>query len=236
MTTTLVAPCPDRARSDSPSAAVSAVLQRWRRQIASRSDLAERRGPRPFALIGYRVSGSTSDTLVPIERLSFVALFDERDEEDRLATRFLAARVSGNAAGLRVGGVDQTLFDKNIRLAPASQCGSRLDPRDAELCELAFGWEQYLERVDRHPHYPRRNVIRWPRWFAEVIGSAAHGTTELVPWDTAVAQGLAVLKIWADVGRLPKRQIIAGDPRRTLRGADGPVTFDLFHSRFRRGD
>lgn len=236
MTITLIAPGSSRAASEPPSATVSAVLQRWRRQIASRSELAEQRGPRPFALVGYRVSGRTEDTLVPLDRLSFVALFDERDNDDRLDTRFLAARVCGDAAGIRVGGVDQTLFDKNIRLAPASQSGSRLDPHDAALCELAFGWEQYLERINRHPHYPRRNSIRWPQWHAEVMPSASAGTTQLVHWDTAVAQRLPVLKVWADVAGLPKRQIIAGAPRRVLCGIHGSVTFDLFHSRFRRGD
>ncbi|MBL9083333.1 MAG: hypothetical protein JNK76_16075 [Planctomycetales bacterium] len=153
-----------------------------------------------------------------------------------MTTRLIAARASRDAGGLRVGGVNQTLFDKNIRLAPATQNGSRLDPRDAELCELAFGWEQYLERVNRHPHYPRRNLIRWPQWYAEAAASAARTPTELVPWETAVAQELSILKVWADVGGLPKRQIIAGDPRRVLCGTEGRLTFDLFHSRFRRGD
>lgn len=234
---TLVAPCSRRATSDSPQASISVVLQRWRRQIASRSELAERRGPRPFALVGYRISGRSDDTLVPLERLSFVALFDERDDLDRLATRFVACRVCGDADGLRIGGAQQTLFDKNIRLAPASQSGSRLDPRDAELCELAFGWEQYLERVNRHPYYPRRNLIRWPQWYAEVVTSSfARDTTKLVPWEQAASAGLTVVRAWADVAGLPKRQIISGEPRRVLCGVNGPVQLDLFHSRFRRGD
>lgn len=235
MTTTLVTSYACQPSQSLPP--IASILQRWRRQIASRSELAERRGPRPFVVVGYRISGRSADALVPLERLSFLALFDVRDDEDCLATRLVACRVTGDAIGLRVGGVEQTLFDKNVRLAPASQSGSRLDPRDAELCERAFAWEQFLERINRHPHYPRRNAIRWPQWYAQVTSAATtRGIRDLIPWDTSVGEGLPILRIWADLAGVPKRQVLAGEARHVLCGTQGPVTFDLFHSHFRRAD
>lgn len=237
MSMTLAVPGSERSTSRPSSSPTSSVLQRWRRQIASRTELAEHRGPRPFALVGYRICGRQDDSLVPLDRLSFVALFDERDDEDRLATRLLGVRATGSAVGLRIGGADQTLFDKNVRLAPTSRSGSRLDPQDTTLCELAFGWEQYLERINRHPHYPRRNVIRWPRWYAQVTTAApTRGLRDLVPWETALAEGIPIIRVWADLTSVPKRQVVAGEPRHGLCGAQGPLVFDLYHSRFRRND
>lgn len=222
------------------SSAASQVLQRWRRQIAGRNDLAERRGARPFALVGFRIRADQSETLVPLERLSFVALFDDRDDDDRLLTRLVGVRARLDGAQLFVGGADNTLFDKDVRSAPCSNHGRRLDPQDADLCELALGWEKHLERVNRHPHYPRRNVLRWPTWWCEIasvpadVSTRRSGIRTLIPLETALARSLPIGRVFADVAGLPKRQVLAGaDPRRLLCGQSGPVTFDLFQTRFR---
>ncbi|MBA4020259.1 MAG: hypothetical protein C0483_24115 [Pirellula sp.] len=220
---------------------MSRVLQRWRRQIAGRHDLAERRGVREFALVGYRTRVGLAEQLVPLEQLSFVALFDERDDEDRLATRLVGARARLAETQLVIGGADNTLFDKDVRAAPCSGNGRRLDPGDAELCELALSWEKHLERVNRHPHYPRRNVLRWPTWWCEVAAAPAyvparcHGGRTLVALEAVLELTLPILRVFADVAGLPKRQVLAGsDARRLLCGTAGPATFDLFHTRFRR--
>ena len=219
----------------------SQVLQRWRRQIAGRHELAERRGVRPFALLGYRTRAAPSERLVPLERLSFTALFDERDDDDRLVTRLVGVRARLVGDRLVIGGADNTLFDKDVREAPCSGSGRRLDPQDAELCELALGLEQHLERVHRHPHYPRRNVLRWPTWWCEVsqippdVPTHCHDGCTLISLETALAHALPISRIFADIHGLPKRQVLAGaDLRRLLCGTAGPVTFDLFHTRFRR--
>ncbi|MBL9090490.1 MAG: hypothetical protein JNL96_04660 [Planctomycetaceae bacterium] len=219
----------------------SLVLQRWRRQIAGRSGPAERRGPRPFALVGCRARATQSERLVPLERLSFVALFDERDDDDRLITRLVGVRAGVVGDKLIIGGRNNTLFDKDIRSAPCSGNGRRLDPRDAELCELALGWEQHLERVNRHPHYPRRNMLRWPAWWCEVAAASAdvptrfYGARTLVPLETALTRSFPFGRVFADVAGLPKRQVLAGaDMQRLLCGTSGSLTFDLFQTRFRR--
>ncbi|MBL9085151.1 MAG: hypothetical protein JNK76_25320 [Planctomycetales bacterium] len=231
-------PSSSRTSSD---VGVSQILQRWRRQVAARNDLAERRGVRPFALVGYRTRVAPTEQLIPLERLSFVALFDERDDQDRLVTRLVGARARRVDGTLVIGGPDNTLFDKDVRSAPCSADGRRLDPRDAELSELALGGEQHLERVNRHPHYPRRNLLRWPAWWCEVDRAPPDCPTHLmasrtlIPLETATAHHLPIGRVFADVSGLPKRQVLAGaDLRRLLCGTAGSVMFDLFHTRFRR--
>ena len=219
----------------------SRILQRWRRQVAARNELAERRGARQFALVGYRMREAPAERLVPLERLLYVALFDDRDDQDRLVTRLVGVRARFVGDQLILGGPDNTLFDKDVRSAPCSGSGRRLDPQDAELCELALGGERHLERVHRHPHYPRRNVLRWPAWWCAVaaappdVPTRRHGGDTLIALETALTSSLSIGRVFADVGGLPKRQVLAGaDLRRVLCGTAGAVTFDLFHTRFRR--
>lgn len=243
MTVTLRARRACESDTNAPDPQISATLQHWRRQIAGRTDLAERRGVRPFALVGYRISGNVRGSLVPLDKLSFVALFDERGANDRLATRLVGCRARWNAEQLQIGGAEWSLFDKDVRLAPAGACGGRLDPRDGPLCALALSWEQHLERVNRHPHFPRRNLLRWPQWWCRLNTPAADVPTHdvdgqsLVRLDTALAARLPIAAVYADVTGVPKRQVLAGaEPRRVLCGVQGDVVFDLYHSRFRRAD
>lgn len=235
--------CTHSTRCGNSDSHISQTLQRWRRQIASRTALAERRGIRPFALVGCRVLGTESGTLVPLERLSFVVMFDDRNDDDRLSTRLLGFRARLVFDRLQIGGQEGSLFDKDVRLAPGSGSGSRLDPHDTELCDLALGWEQHLERLNRHPHFPRRNILRWPAWWcmADAIPSdlptKSFGRQQLVPLEAAVARGLSIASVFADVAGLPKRQVLAGaDPRRLLGSGQGAVAFDLVHTRFRRAE
>lgn len=217
------------------------VLQRWRRQIAGRTSLADRRGVRPFVLVGYRLDAPPEGTLVPLERLTFLVLFDERNEDDHLATRLLGFRGRTMHDRIQVGGPELTRFDKDLRLPPCSGNGCRLDPHDAALCETALGSEKYLERVNRHPHYPRRNILRWPTWWCPVMKAPTQLPTRclrgetLIPVEAAAANGLPIGRVFADIAGVPKRQVLAGDdPRRLLCGVHGLVSFDLYHSKFRR--
>ena len=237
----IVSSCAPPVRASGRSHAASEVLQRWRRQIAGRVELAERRGARPFALIGYRVHGSASESLVPLERLSFVALFDEREDDDRLLTRLVGVRARFEPEKLTVGGPELTLFDKDVRSPPGAGHGRRLDAHDAELCELALSWEQHLERVNRHPHYPRRSALRWPSWWCDVGPLPTNVTSRtcdgigMIPLATAMERGLVVRRLFADLTGLPKRQVVACDaPQRALQGSSGPLTFDFVQTRFRR--
>lgn len=161
----------------------------WRRQIGHRHALAAERGPRPFAVIGFRTQGTLiEDRYLPLRRLTLVAVFDQRLDDGSLATRLVGVGANVTADGLRFGGVELSRFDKDLRLAPAQgRAGARLDAADEEFFEFALSLERYLERCARHPYMPRARVPRLP---TREPGTAAEGTSLV------------------DVTTLPKRQVV----------------------------
>lgn len=199
-------------RSRSPAAD---WMHAWRRQIGHRHTMADERGPRPFAVIGYRIRGSLVEArYVPFRQLTLTALFDERLQSGELVTRLVGVGGIVIADGLRFGGVELSRFDKDLRLAPATgRRGARLDAGDGEFCEYALALERFLERCARHPHMPRRSVPRLPI----IEGGADVNDNSLI-----------------DVSTLPKRQVITlGSPGRDLVGRSGTTTFDFVNTRFR---
>ena len=122
-------------------------MQAWRRQLGQRARLAERIGPRPFAVVSYRVRGPVIGGHVTLRQLTLVALFDERLESGELATRLVGVAGTVEADGVRFGGPALSRFDKNLRLAPAAGGrGARLDAADAEFLSFALQLERFLER------------------------------------------------------------------------------------------
>ena len=198
---------------ESPSAADRMAM--WRRQIGHRHTLAAERGPRPFAVIGFRVQGALiEDRYAPLRRLTLVGLFDHQQGDGRLATRLVGAAVHVEPQGLSIGGVEHTRFDKDLRLAPAcGRVGARLDAADAEFFEFALSLERFLERCARHPYMPRARVPRLPT----LEPGAAADETSLV-----------------DVTTLPKRQVLRlSTPEKDLVGRVGTTLFDFVNTRFR---
>jgi hypothetical protein len=190
-------------------------LQQWRQQLGHRHKIAEQRGPRPFAVISYRVQGAVvEERYVPLRRLTLVALFDHRLDDGSLATRLVGVAAAVGADGLRFGGDRRSRFDKDLRLAPArGRGGARLDAADGEFLEFALSLERYLERCARHPYMPRARVPRLPTLELEV------GADE---------------RSLVDVASLPKRQVIRLDsPERDLVGRSGTTVFDFVNTRFR---
>lgn len=199
--------------TDSPSAADR--MAAWRRQIGHRHTLAAERGPRPFAVISFRVQGALVEgRYVPLRRLTLVALFDQRQHDGSLATRLVGVAAAIDPDGLRFGGVRLTRFDKDVRLAPVrGRVGARLDAADGEFFEFALSLERFLERCSRHPFMRRERVPRLP---ALEPGAVANDAS------------------WVDVTTLPKRQVIRlTAPEHDLVGRVGTTTFDFFNSRFR---
>ena len=184
-------------------------------QIGHCGRISERRGPRPFAVISYRVQGPLAENrFIPLRRLTLVALFDHRLNDGRLATRLVGVAAAVGPAGLRFGGDGLSRFDKDLRLPPSrGRIGARLDACDAEFFEFALSLERYLERCARHPFMPRGRVPRLP--FLEA-GETADDSTPV------------------DVTTLPKRQVIRLDaPEHDLVGRVGTTTFDFTNTRFR---
>ena len=220
----------------------SDVTQRWRRQVGCRLRLSERRGPRPLALVGYQIRGSSADGLVPLDCLRFFSVFDEDSSDDRLATRLLGFRGHLTLGGIQFGGASGSLIDKDLRLPPArGGNGCRLDAAETGLVEAAFGWERHLERCGRHEHFPRRATLRFPDWWCAVkdsvgdVPSRVRQGRMLVELGPALERSFTVETVFADLQHVPKRQVVAcHDPERLLCGTSGLTTFDLYHSRFRR--
>ena len=190
-------------------------MANWRRQIGHRHALAVQRGPRPFAIVSYRVHGAlVEDRYVPLRRLTLVALYDDRQEDGSLATRLVGVAASVGVDGLCFGGIALSRFDKNLRLGPArGRVGARLDAGDEEFFDFALSLERYLERCARHPFMPRARVPRLPT----LESGRAVTDTSLV-----------------DVTTLPKRQVLRLDaPRQDLVGRVGTTVFDFVNTRFR---
>jgi hypothetical protein len=193
------------------------LMQAWRRQLGQRARTAERLGPRPFAIVGYRVRGSIVDGCVPLKNLTLVVLYDELSSDGSLATRLVGVAGSIVAGTLRLGGPDLTRFEKDLRLAPAAGGrGARLDTADGEFLSYALQLERYLERCARHPYVPRRRVPSLP---VLPEGDASFDDTCLV-----------------ELAALPKRQVLAlSSPRADLQGRFGTTEFDFHQTRFRVG-
>jgi hypothetical protein len=191
------------------------LMQVWRRQLGQRARVAERIGPRPFAVVSCRVRGPVKRGHVPLRQLTVVALFDERLESGELATRLVGVAGTVAANGVRFGGPALCCFDKNLRLAPATGGrGARLDVANDEFLSFALHLERFLERCARHPYMLRCRIPRLPSVPPDGIPLGDYYRIELAS--------------------LPKRQVIALDaPRSDLRGRCGSTEFDFSHTRFR---
>lgn len=195
--------------------AVADRMGMWRRQIGHRHTLAAERGPRPFAVVSYRVHGALiEDRYVPLRRLTLVALYDQRQDDGSLATRLVGVAAAVEPNGLCFGGDRLSRFDKDLRLAPArGRVGARLDTADDEFFEFALSLERYLERCARHPYMPRARAARLPTL------------------DDGIAADASSL---VDLTTLPKRQVIQlTTPKDDLVGRVGTTMFDFYHTRFR---
>ena len=192
-------------------------MQAWRRQLGQRARVAERHGPRPFAVVGYRARGPVIDGCIPLRHLTLVALFDELAPTGTLMTRLVGVAGNVTTAGIRFGGPALSRFDKDLRLAPAvGGRGPRLDTTDGEFLSFALQLERYLERCARHPFMPRRTTPRLP--VLSIDGVAVDG------------------KHLIDLTTLPKRQVLAIDsPATDLRGRFGTTVFDFYNTCFRAG-
>jgi hypothetical protein len=190
-------------------------MQAWRRQLGQRARLAQRIGPRPFAVVSYRVRGPVIGGHVALHQLTLVAMFDERLESGELATRLVGVAGTVEADGVCFGGPALSRFDKNLRLAPAAGGrGPRLDAADADLLSFALQLERFLERCARHPYVPRCRIPRLP--VVPVV--------EVPPGDSCRVE----------LASLSKRQVMALDaPRTDLRGRFGSTEFDFYNTRFR---
>jgi hypothetical protein len=150
------------------------LFHRWRQQIAR--DLRRRatQGPRPLAAISYLVRGPIVEGLVDLRRLVFVTLHDKH-----LADGWLTTRVASFASlvipwGVKIGGPEQSRFEKDLSRSPAFGAkGRRFDLAHPEALTLAFDLDRCLERHLRFPQMPRLRQPRWPALWAAFEPCAA---------------------------------------------------------------
>lgn len=217
----------------------SESIQQWRRQIGCRMHLRARQGPRPQALLTYRIDVEPENGLVPLDRILFLVLFDEERRDDRcelqLYTRFAGYATTIEQGRIQIGGAARCRFSKDLRRSPAvGGRGSRLDALDRDLVVQALAEERYLERHARHPHFPRRNSPKLPSlWVvANSLTTEGDGFQKLVPLEERASDGAAG-EIFVDLRSFPKRQVLnVNHPRRDLYGGAGRVEFDFYHSPF----
>lgn len=110
-------------------------MHEWRRQIGHRHVIAAERGPRPFAVMGFKTKGESDlGAGVALRKLTLIAVYDAYDDRGEMQTRVVGVGGSLDGGRLRFGGVGLTRFDKDLRLAPtAGGRGPRFDAADGEL-------------------------------------------------------------------------------------------------------
>lgn len=123
-------------------------LDQWRQRFGGR---CRRVQPRPLAAMGYLVNGPVIDSLVEIENLTIVLLYDEQ-----IRPGHCALRVAGYAGcrvpwGVRFGGPENCEFCKDLALQPVPGArGYRLDVDDTEILSLGIALERELDCHTRH--------------------------------------------------------------------------------------
>jgi hypothetical protein len=108
-----------------------------------------------------------------------VALHDEMDAAGRLAIRVAGFSVTAVPWGIKIGGPEQSRFEKDLGRPPALRAkGRRFDLAQPDVLAMALDLDRLVERHLRFLHLPRRRQPRWPAlWaaFAPPVAVALHG-------------------------------------------------------------
>jgi hypothetical protein len=115
------------------------LIQRWRQQIARQQRRRAARGPRSLAAVAHLVHGPVRDGLVDLCQMVFVTLFDEVQTAGRLATGVAGFTSAVVPWGVRIGGPEQSRFEKDLGWPPAYEAkGRRFDLAHSELLTTAL--------------------------------------------------------------------------------------------------
>lgn len=149
------------------SPASADLLRRWREQIARQQRRRAAEGPRPLAAIGYLVRGSIVGSVVDLRQLLVMSVMDQRDNDEQLTTLVTAFSCSLAPWGVRIGGVGQCRFQKDLNLAPSSLAkGRRFSLARPDALRLALDLDRSIDKTLRIPHLPRLRQLRWPTLWA----------------------------------------------------------------------
>jgi hypothetical protein len=123
----------------------------WRRQIGRRH---RNRDPRRLGALGFLSNGAAIDDLIEVEKLVLVVVNDETAARGNITTRVAGYTGRPIPWGVCWGGVENSLFQKNLLLQPmAGARGQRMDTASEALLRLAL---QLDREMHRHLLYGRR--------------------------------------------------------------------------------
>lgn len=238
----------------------SALAKRWRRQVDRQRHQRELASLRDLAAIGYLINGPIrDDNLVDVRGLVQVVVHDHR-EAGLLRTRVAGYKAAGVPWGVKIGGPENHLFEKDLLERPMRRGrGRRLGLGHPELLALALRLDRELVRRARYPYMPCAQEPRWPQLWAAIEPAAANrlrgSGPEFETWQRmhpgAELPSRRVLGIrafplafvghasnWfitvvADLRSVPKRQVFTlGHELSGLKGFRAAVEYDLVDSRF----
>jgi hypothetical protein len=236
------------------------LMQRWRQQVGGQRHRRDCRGPRLYAAISYVARGPIRDGLVDLRRVAFVVVQDILRRDGSLATRFRNYAATAVPWGVKIGGAENTRFDKDLSLAPRRNATGRAFAfSDTEFLGLSLDLDRYMERHYRFPgrfgREPRLPVI-WaafaPKVAQEVrsagpefeaagcqriLRTVSSSGASLIPVDHVSHEWRRFGRMMVDLRSVPKRQLVAVDHRgANLAGFMGAIAFDLRQSRFSPGE
>jgi hypothetical protein len=143
------------------------LVRRWREQIARQQRRRVAQGPRGLAALGYLVRGPQPSGLVDLRRVVFVALCDRSQADGHLATRVVGFSAACAPWGVKIGGPEQSRFEKDLLRAPAiGGKARRFDLAHPDVLTLALDLDRLVERHVRFPGMPRHRQPRWPALWA----------------------------------------------------------------------
>jgi hypothetical protein len=139
--------------------------------------------------MGYLANGPAIDSLIEVENLTLVVLYDEPLPHGRCALRLAGYSASPIPWGVRFGGSDQCRFFKDLWLQPVPDGrGYRLNLADEELLALGLQLERELDRCTRFCRQPLREQVRLPKLWAAFRPADATSITGDGPELAAYAQ------------------------------------------------
>jgi hypothetical protein len=154
----------------------SPALGVWRWQIGQQLRIRRCLGPRGLAVVWFDICGKTSNTFFDSRRLRICILHDLFSHYCQPQIRFAVYRAGQVPWGISLGGREQLVFETDLCLPPRRRgYGRRFSFNDQRWLPLALKMERCLTRHSRHPHAPRANELRLPKFWTAINTREATG-------------------------------------------------------------
>lgn len=140
----------------------------WRHQIASRDWSQLAADSLKNAAVGYMVRGKVRDRLIKLDRFVVVVLRYVQTRNDNAKIQITGFRGLTVPWGVKWGGPDASIFEKNLALQPRKDAhGRRLDLKQPQLIKIALQIDRKFWGSSIHENSPRStNSLRLPKLWA----------------------------------------------------------------------